>query len=493
MHPAGYHAVNVALHAVGAVVLWRALRRLAVPGAWLAALIFAVHPVTVASVAWITELKNTLSLPLLGLAILSHLRFEDTRRRRWYAVSLGVFALALLTKASVVVLPAVLLLIAWWRRGRIAKGDWLGALPFFALSAVSAGVTIWFQHNRAISNPVDGPADVMERLALAGKAVWFYLGKAYWPVNLSMIYPRWNVAAPGVWSFAPLLAALLAAGVLVRYRRGWARPAAFALGYCLLGLLPVLGFVDMSFMVHSFVADHWHYLSLIGAIALPVGLAWHWAAGAGKVVRAAGVVAAVAAVICFSTLTYARAGVFRDETSLWTDTLAKNPRSWSAHNSLAIALAKDGLRTEAAEHYRQAIGLNPRYFRAYNNLGNLLADLGDLEGAIQCHRESLRLNPGYANAHNGLGIVLEKNNQFEQAEQEYGQAILLDPKDMRARFNLGMLQARTNRPAAAVRTLREAASLRPLDKELQRRVREALAAIEAASRGGEPSSRPSNR
>jgi protein O-mannosyl-transferase len=298
----GYHVTNILLHAAAAVLLWRVLRHLGIPAAWLAALIFAIHPINVQSVAWITERKNTLSLFFFGLALLAYLRSEKLRvgqskvpslkskvrdpqpsalnpQRVWYALSFVAFVLALLSKTSVVMLPVVLLLCTWWLGrpcGRsLAWADVRRTVPFFAVALVLALVTIYFQYQHSIGTDVVATGGFRARLVGAGMAVWFYLARIIFPRHPMFVYPRWNFSPDIAVNYLPA-ALLLGAWMLCWwYRNRWARPLFFALSYFLLMLFPVLGFFRIYFQKYSFVADHWLYPAMIGIIALIVGgAAW---------------------------------------------------------------------------------------------------------------------------------------------------------------------------------------------------------------------------
>src|SRR5439155_12306958 len=286
-HPAGYHAVNILLQVVGTVLLWRVLLRLKIPGAWLAALIFAVHPVCAGSVAWISELKNTLSLVFYLLSILWYLRFdeeeiassprpsppapkafgvqEDRERlsetrsnaRRWsYWLSLLAFVLALLSKTSTVMLPMALLLCARWRRGQIRARDVLRTSPYFLVSLSFGLMTIWFQAHQTMTTAPVETEPFFARLLSATKAIWFYLGKDLLPINLGMIYPRWTVDPTAPTSYLPLLALVLVFILLWRFRRGWGRPVLFGIAYFTITLFPALGFFNMYYLTLSRVSDH---------------------------------------------------------------------------------------------------------------------------------------------------------------------------------------------------------------------------------------------
>jgi hypothetical protein len=263
--------VNVLLHAVKAVPVWMILRRLKIPGDWLAGLVFAVHPVNVATVAWISEQKNTLSMLFYAVAILLYMRFDEEDRWRWYGLSLGAFLLALLSKTAVVMLPFVLLGCVWWLRGWVRRQDFLCSVPFLVLSLVMGLVTIWFEYNRDLGGHANRTDSFLSHLAVAGRAPWFYLYKAFLPFNLSVIYPKWDINASFWISY---LSGMVLVGCLTLFwwkRRAWGRPLFFGLGYFVVMFFPASGFFDQAFYRQSLVADHWQYYSIVGAIALAIG------------------------------------------------------------------------------------------------------------------------------------------------------------------------------------------------------------------------------
>jgi tetratricopeptide (TPR) repeat protein len=460
----GYHLVNVLLHAASAVLLWRVLLRLSVPGAWLAGLLFAVHPVAVESVAWITERKNTLPMMLYLASILAYLRFEDGSshhddttsrstsltamslpngttkgnpqsafRNPHYLRSLGLFLLALLAKTSVVMLPAVLLLCAWWRRGKVAARDLLRTAPFFALSLALGLVTVWYQYHSDIAGEVVRTDGLAARAACAGWAIWFYLYKALLPVNLCFCYPRWTTSA-SLQAFVPLLLFLAMLLLFARFRRSWGRPLLFALGYFALALLPVLGFLDIYFMRYSLVADHWQYTALIGVVSLAAGLlAWVMERpGAPRTVAKA---AAGALVLACAVLTFWQTFIYHDEETLWRDTLAKNPKSWMAYGNLGGLLVQRArapgadsaaLLDKAEQCCEEAVALQPQQAEAYAHRALLRLARGQGDAAMQDYDKVVELDPS-PEAYNDRAEAAAGLGRLQQAIDDYGKAIRLRP------------------------------------------------------------------
>jgi tetratricopeptide (TPR) repeat protein len=466
LNPMGYHLTNILLHALGAVLLWRVLLRLKVPGAWLAALVFALHPVCVASVAWISERKNTLSLPLCLLSMLFYLRYDELASPQstahgpvsaagpraifhspWmlYLMSLAAFALSLLAKSSVVVLPGVLLLCAWWqhwqeRRSTLVPGPslltprfFLRLAPFFALAVASSLLTIWFQHHRAMTaGSAVQTENLWQRLAAAGCALWFYLYKALLPVRLSAVYPLWDFTHASLLAFLPFVAFTALLGLGWWYRAGWGRHLCFALGCFALALLPVLGFVDMFYLTYSRVADHWAYLCLPSVIALLVGAATSlWGSQCGW---SCGWQGRWPLLLCLCVLgwlasaTWQRAHVYASEVALWRDTAQKDPFCAQAHNNLGFALYNAGRSGEAKPEIERALQLNPVMPEAHNNMGMLLDNLDQHERATPYYQEAIRLCPSYSDALNNLGANLFEQGKTNEALAAFEAALGANPK-----------------------------------------------------------------
>lgn len=471
----GYHVVNIVLHASSAFLVVLILRRLAIPGGVLAALIFAVHPVHVESVAWITELKNTLSgVCYLGAALL-YLRYDESRDRRWYAAAAGLFALALLSKTVTATLPAALLVVFWWKRGRIRwREDVIPLLPFFAAGIAGGLATAWVERAQI---GAEGPAfqfTFVERCLIAGRAFWFYLGKLVWPANLIFIYPRWQVSQHVAWQYAyPFALAVLLAG-LWWYRTRSRAPLAAVL-FFIGTLFPALGFFNVYPFIYSFVADHFQYLASLGIIVL-ISAAVTMLAVPWRTVASVAVVAALAFLATNQTRQYV------DAETLYRTTLAANPGCWMAYLNLgklrqeqARAHGDDPrLLDEAATLYREAVRIEPSISQAHNNLGALLLSLGRLDEAESEFQEALRRRPGDPEVQVNLGLVLEKIGRPEEAVTAITAALAAKPNQRGAHAALGHALQSLGRIDEAIAEYNEALRVEPRDAETHNNLGSAL-------------------
>jgi|CZKI01.1.fsa_nt_gi tetratricopeptide (TPR) repeat protein len=463
--PAAFHAVGLGLHLLSALLVWRVLGKLGLRWAWLAALVFTIHPLAVESVAWISETKNTLSLLFFLLSLSAYLDYDRTGRRSGHVFSILCFLAAMLSKASVVMLPVTLLLYCWWRRDRISWNDLARLAPHLAIALVLGLAAMHFQSAHAPVDPAVDSRGPITRLVGAETAAVFYLGKVFCPVALIPIYPRW--ALDKSWPFALLSGTFLAAALwlMCARRSGWGRHALLGFGFFLLNLLPALGFARMTFMNISWVADHFVYLPMIGMIGLFVlGVeACHRRLPAfQQPFLSFAVIALCGLLACGSRLCAAH---WEGAEALWSYTIDRNPGAWMAQFNLAAEIHKvPGRLAEAIAHYEEAVRLKPDFAEAHNNLGRALeATPGRLNDAIGHYEEALRLAPDSAEAHNNLGGALEAlPGRLDEAIAQYGEALRLKPDFAEAHNNLGSaLQSIPGRLNKAVAHYGEALRLRP--------------------------------
>jgi tetratricopeptide (TPR) repeat protein len=436
---AGYHLTNVALHALSACLVVMIMKRLSLPGAWFAGFVFALHPVNVESVAWISEQKSTLSGVFYLASLLTYLHFDQDRRKSKYLLATGLFVLALLSKTVTATLPAVLLVIFWWRRGRLEwKRDVLPLLPWFALG-VSAGLfTSWVERTLIGARGTDFLLTPVQRVLIAGRAICFYAGKLLWPTNLTFFYPHWKID-PAVWWQCLFPAGVLALGIgLVFAARRYRGPLA---GFLIFSgtLFPVLGFLNIYPFRFSYVADHFQYLASLGII-VPVTSVLVRAIERISSRRAVTIACCLMLILVLGVLTWRQCRMYRDIETLYRESLARNPGSWLAHYNLGVLFAEmPGRLADAIAEYEAALQIKPDYAEAHVNLGNTLSQIpGRQPEAIAEYRAALQIKPDYAEAHNDLGIALSfVPGRLQDAIAEYQAALQIDPDYAEAHLNLG--------------------------------------------------------
>jgi tetratricopeptide (TPR) repeat protein len=462
LDPLGYHVVNVLLHALNSLFVWRLLERLKVPGAWFACLLFLLHPVNVESVAWITERKNVLSGFFYLSAFLSYLRFkeEKTGLGHWYFISLVLFLGAILSKTVTGTFPAAVLLVLWWKEARFPWKDLARLVPFFALTAVLGAITMAFEsgHITSIATNEWG-FTLADRFLIAGRALWFYLGKLLWPhpSTLMFIYPRWTIDPLALWQwFFPLSFAFLLALSWI-FRSRWGRGLFTGLALFFVTLFPALGFRDFFPMRFSFVADHFQYLATIGPIACAVATAQ---TALGKHPQARKVLGIVLLLI-LGAFSWKQCGIYRNLETLWRDTLSKNPGAWMAHNNLGVELLQAQKLEEATKHFKEGIRLKPDFADPYNNLGGLLAAQGQPKEAISFYEKAILFQPNDASFKVNYGLTLSELGRVDEAILSYLKAIKINPSNVDAHFNLGNAFLKKGELEKSARWYRETIALDP--------------------------------
>jgi protein O-mannosyl-transferase len=471
LNPRGYHLVNVVMHAALTIMLWRLFVRLQIPGAWVAAAVFGLHPVHVESVTWITELKNVLSGLFYVAALGRVLPLFDVYRvtSRWsssigrYLIATLLFAAALLSKSATCSLPAACLLIVYWKRGSITRRDCGLMFPWFVLGFMAAMQTAWLERTHAGASGSEFSWTMAERGLIAGHALWFYLGKLLWPHPLIFFTPHWSLDVHR-WSgwIAPVSAALLPFGLWMARNRIGRGPLVAALFF---GgtLLPTLGFISLYWMRFSFVADHFQYLASLGPIVLIVGSVssmrsrYH-----SRLPRAS--LGWILVLLPLGVTTWHQQAVYRDKESLWSDVLAKNPGSFAAHIYMGRVRTSQGRHAEASDHFRESLRLrpeDPQSFITWTLLGNSLMSQGKLAEATECMNRALRRQPGYRDAIYGLAILASNQIPPEKAVELFRGLSSTEPDDPVFRLYLGDALARNGDLDAAVTEYVTALALRP--------------------------------
>jgi tetratricopeptide (TPR) repeat protein len=441
----GYHLINVVFHVLSACLVVSIVRKLALPGAWTAGWVFALHPIYVEGVAWISEQKSTLSAVFCLASLLLYLHFDQSRRRRSYVLALGLFVLALLSKSVTGTLPGALLVILWWKRGRLGwKRDVIPLIPWFVLAIPMGLLTAWVERTYVGAIGSEFDITLTQRVLLAGRLIWFYAGTLVWPFNLIFQYPRWKLD-PGVWwQYVFPAGVLLAAAVLLLAARRNRGPLASFLIFAGT-LVPVLGFLNVLPFRYSWAADHFQYLASM-AVLIPLSSWLTLAASRLSLSKSTKIVIAASVLVLLGALTYRQSGNYRDDETLYRETLARNPSSWLAHNNLGTVLvSRPGGLEEAISHYQAAVHLAPGYAMHHCNLASALITLddpGQLPRAIAEYETALRLKPDYAEAHYDLGRVLSRlPGRMPEALAHYRLLVRLQPNLVQAHADLGSLLA----------------------------------------------------
>ncbi len=420
--PVGYHVVNVLLHIANTALLWRLLVRLSVPGAWFAAAVFAVHPVHTEPAVWVMGRKDLLSALFYLAAVSMWFRHLESPRRRLYAAVFLFFAAAMLSKSIAITLPVALLIILWWKRGRVAREDVIRVLPFFLLAFVVGGADFWFYKSQGLGS---FDYSMVERALLAARSLWFYVGKLIWPVGLAGVYPLWEVRVsdPLGWLCVAATAATLAGLWMLRRRIGRG-PLAYFLFFGVT-LSPTLGFIDYHHMTYSFVADRYQYLAGIGIIVL-------FAAGATRLARelppAAGRVVkgiALMTLVVLGLLTWNQAGVYKDELTFFNHVILHNPRARGAHYNIGLEFYRQGRVAEAEKYFRRAVEINPRDTKSLYNLGEILRAQGKYEESLGTYLSVIGIKPESSGAFFGMGNALFELGRYSEALSSMRQSLVL--------------------------------------------------------------------
>lgn len=488
--PTGWHLANVILHLLNAFLIWRLFAKLRIPLAWIGGLLFCIHPVLVESVAWVSELKNTLSLPFLIGAMICYINFDEWGKISDVVWAFVLFILAILCKSAVIMFPVVILLYCWWKRG-LKFEDFLYAIPFFAVSAFFAWLTIHFQFGRAIGSetiPLGSLLSVegfKSRIAISGMAVWFYLYSCVFPFGLMPIYPRWEVIPAKPLQFIAWPAVAVVFFLLWTQRRTWGKHALFGLGFFLINLVPVLGFVTMSYMRITWVADHFLYIPVIGIIGLATAVVGYlyndWADAHVKKWLLAGGLAVFAVLTIYS---HSFAGIFEGEETMWKYNLARNPDAWQAHSRLGKtmlekadqnAMRKMQEANDAAfYHIGESVRLRPDLAETHNNYGAMMEKRGNYEEALRQLRMAVERAQDINIYKINLGGLLVRMKRYEEAAEVYQTLLKIEPNNPAFLCNYGVTLYFIGRNDEAIACFKRALEINPNLQDARQNLEQAL-------------------
>ncbi len=469
-----YHVENVLLHVLSAILLWRLLQRLAIPGARLAALIFALHPMMVESVAWITERKNVLSMPFFLGALLAYASYThywkeaampERRSRRAYWLALVLFLAALFAKATAFVFPPALLLLCWWKHGSLRwKEDVLPTLPLFVLALALSAEVNWLEKHHVGAVGADFAHSFTQRLLIAGRAFWFYPSKLLWPANLCFIYPQWKVDSsdPEQWLWPVAMAAALILPWCWRERIG--RGPVIAIWFYAGAIFPSLGFMDVYALRFLDVWDHWSYLPSLSLLILGVSLLVRWTARFSRLKQG---ICSIALLSLLGFLTSQQAAQFQSMEKLWLTTLEKNPDCWLAHHNLGLDLEINGRLEEAVLHYEKALAIRPDHAEFHNDLGTAFTQQGQIDKALPHYRKALELEPENAQFHSNLASLLVQMGQLTEASDHFKKAVALRPSFVEFHKDLASTLLKMGHTDEALAEYRAAVVAKPDDAEAQ--------------------------
>lgn len=475
----GYHVVNVALHGANTWILLLVLRRLAVPGALFAAGVFALHPVHVESVAWITERKDVLSAFFYGLTLLAWLRFLETRRERDWILALGWSLATLLSKTILCTLPVAMGLLAWWQAPQAWRVWGPRLVPFVGVSVPIALVTIWREHSHG--NP-PLPYSFLERTLIASRALWTHIGMLVWPIDLTIVYAKWSVSVRDALAYVFPVAGLAGFATLIALRPRFGSGPFVAAAFFVVTLGPMLGFVDYNIMRYAYVADHFQYVAGIGLIAL-AGAVGATAMRAWP--RPARIVPGLVVCGVLALLSRQQAGLYVDADTIWRDNVAKNPRSWVGHSFLATELMREERFDEAVARLREAAGQMPDNADVHRTLGVVEASLGRYDEALAWLQQARQIEPANARVEQSLGAVLMGVGRVADAARHFAAAVELHPGYAEAWYYRGIAAAQMGRRDDAIAFLEKALELRPDLVEARADLEALRGAAESEPAGGE--------
>jgi len=471
--PLGYHVVNVALHGANAVLLWQILKKLNVPVPFWIAALFALHPVHVESVAWITELKNVLSTFFALISFLLYWRFNEVllsqrltqRDCCLYTGALITFLLALFSKSVVGSLPAVILLLIWWKQERISRIDVLRLVPFFALALLAGWNTARLEVSHVYASGAEWDFSFVERVLIAGRAIWFYAAKLFWPYPLIFNYERWQIDATLWWQYLFPLGVVAVAAALWLLRGKIGRGALAGYLFFVGSLFPALGFINVYPMRFSYVADHFQYVASIGLMALFAGTAWHLVEKFPRF-HAAAWCSAASVILLLAALTWQQGRIYHSRLTLFSDTIKKNPASWLSYGNRGLYYANEGRFELAMIDLNKTLELKPDEADALHNRGRLYYERKNFDKALADFDRAIQIHPWRSDYYKNRIIVYRETGRLDKAIADADRVIFVYPGHAENYLLRASIYALQEELAKALDDLNIAARITPDDFQI---------------------------
>jgi len=503
LHPLGYHVVNILLHALNAFLLYWILRYLRMPGAIFAAALYAVHPVNVESVAWITERKNVLAVLMFSLTTLAWFRFlpiqsseqenQEPPNYAYYGLAILAFIGALFSKTVTCMWPVAIVLVYWGAHHRWRIKQLLHLIPFFIIGAGLGLFTAYLERKQVGAEGIEWDFSFLEKLMISGRVFWFYIGKSLLPYPLVFFYPRWEIDGQYLIDLTWGITILVLIAMLFVFRKRLSRwPVTAMLAYGAT-LFPAMGFFAVYPMRYSFVADHFAYIPFMTVMATIAGCVWQIPNLQAR--RAI----AVVSIIVLSATTFTRCFAYQDAEILWNDTLAKNPSSCAAHNNLGMIYFERAQFDKAAQHFEIVSECRIEQHKGFYHLGLIEAVHGRTDSAIEYFQKTLEVNPRFEPARFNMainyskagktdlaieqfhqiempelvyesrfnsGLLLSLQNNYEHAAKDFELALLQQPNSMDALINLAICWKELGKTDKASKVLKRAEQIDPYDASI---------------------------
>ncbi|MDP8215916.1 MAG: tetratricopeptide repeat protein [Candidatus Kaelpia imicola] len=462
LNPKGYHILSLVIHILNALLLYSLIKKLFYPLAFPVALIFAIHPIGVETVAWASELKNLLALFFFLLSFSGYLKFLSTKKSKYYLLTIIAFIAAVFSKYTAVSFAFIPLLHGFWLKGKIKKRELKLSIPFILIGLLAGLNAVFTEIYNVGARGAEWSLSYLDKMILIGKTSLFYIYKVIYPKDFIFIYPRWQIRTLDILEWLPILTLLSLISLLSLYRKRVNRAITALFTFYLISIFPASGFFNVFPMKYSYVADHFSYLSTPWIILLFFALIYPSYRYLLKTIKPKKsiylklilTITLSITAIFLSIGSNRLTGNYKDEITLYKSIIAKNPGCWMANANLAILYTESDKNRLALKHYRDAIASEPNVASIYYNLGNLYYKIGDYDSAINSYMAAITSKPGYGESYANLANTYRAKGEPDKAIEHYKRALLFKP-DAIVYFNLGNIYYQLGEYKEAMESYRE--------------------------------------